>query len=134
VIKQGVPDEDDEESWLTFFGKSALTAPAGLVPGGRELSSYLTFGTASGPYTSFVETVGGSLKAGYDVAFSDEDLVGNWADFMEGVAAVLALPLSQPIKIVEDFFHPTKSDDAKLESIMRRVTGDIGMNVVEAVQ
>lgn len=129
-IKEGMPDEEDDETWGGMYSKT-LFAPVSLFPVGREAMSYFRFGDIQGPFSSSVGGVSEALVAGRDLLVEGKDPAGNAADMAEGAAIALGLPMSQLIKLMEDTFDPSLGDDERLEKISRRLFGEIVYETLE---
>jgi len=129
-IKEGMPDEEDDETWGGMYSKT-LFAPVSLFPVGREAMSYFRFGDIQGPFSSSVGGVSEAFVAGRDLLVEGKDPAGNAADMAEGAAIALGLPMSQLIKLMEDTFDPSLGDDERLEKISRRLFGELVYETLE---
>jgi len=130
LFKGGVPE--DEEEWQSYFAGLAMS-PLNLFPGGRELTGYYRFGDVSGPYSTTIKTIGKASEAAYNTAIGEAELEDTWDDFAKGVTAVLGLPLTQVIRLLDVGFSNDLNDDERREKILKMIGGGISVNLAEAL-
>lgn len=127
LVREGAPDEEEDETWGTWSADVLLWGPLGFFPIARDAKSWVVYGGGGSPVDRFGQTVAEGGKAGVDIVMGEGD-VGDVSDAVSGLGALVGLPLTALTKTAEDY---AKGDE---EGLARRLGLGGLQDVVNALE